>query len=126
MSRVELEISSDSYLRSYISSDSYLCFCITVGRDSRFLPKRLTNKDKVILHLLNNLRWKATFLDKDDHDHLYKHKITFEAVDPDEDVVKALKTLINIRGLKREESKRLSKLPPKDVCRELALKLLLS
>ena len=116
MSRVELEISNETYLRFYL----------TVDRDSRYIPVTLTNKDRVILHLLKYLKWKATFLDKDDHDHLYKHKITFEAVDPDEDVVKALKTLINIRGLKREEAERLSKLPPKDVCRELALKLLLS
>ena len=116
MSRVELEIRNESYLR----------FDLTVGQDSRYIPITLTNKDRVILHLLNNLRWKAKFLDKDDYDLLYKHKITFEAVDPDEDVVKALKALINIRGLRREEAERLSKLPPKDVCRELALKLLIS
>jgi len=115
MSRVELEISSESYLR----------FDLTVDRDSRYIPVTLTNKDKVILHLLKYLKWKIASFDKV-HDYLGKHKITFEAVDPDEDVVKALKALINIRGLRREEAERLSKLPPKDVCRELALKLLIS
>ncbi len=119
MSRVELEI----------SSELYLCFCITVGRDSRFLPKRLTNKDKVILRLLDNLKWKAKFSDESfcDNDCCFtKRSITFEAVDPDEDVVKALRALISIRGLRREEAKRLRRLPPKDVCKELALKLLIS
>ena len=98
-----------------------LHFYFHVGNKDRYFAAKLRNKDKVILRLLNALKWKITF---PEDDCLTKHAITLEAVDPGEDVVKALRALMNIRGLKRGEAERLKKLPIKEVCRELALKSL--
>ena len=69
------------------------------------------------------MKWKITLPEKENY--LTKQMITLEAVDPDEDVVKTLRALMNIRGLKREEVERLKKLPIKEVCRDLALKFLI-
>ena len=113
MSKVELMISSGLRLR----------FDLKLGYDARYFPAKLRNKDKVILHLLNGLKWKLSF--PPEEDYLSEYRITLEAADPDEDVVKALRALMNIRGLKREEVERLKKLPIKEVCRDLALKFLI-
>jgi hypothetical protein len=113
MSRVELVISSGLRLH----------FDLKVGYDAVYFPAKLRNKDKAILHLLNGLKWKITFPEED---YLSDRMVTLEAIDPDEDIVKALRALMNIRGLRREEVERLKKLPTKEVCRELALKFLIS
>jgi hypothetical protein len=106
-----------------ISSGLRLHFDLNVGYDAMYFPAKLRNKDKVILHLLNGLKWKMTF---PEGDYLGEQRITLRAVDPEGDVVKALRALMNIRGLRREEVERLKKLPIKEVCRELGLKILIS
>jgi len=111
MSKVELVIMSGLRLH----------FDLLVGCDALYFPAKLRNKDKVILHLLNGLEWKMAF---PEGGCLSECRITLEAVDPDEDLVKALRALVKIRGLRCEEAERLKKLLVKEVCRELALKSL--
>jgi len=98
-----------------------LHFHLDIGYDGTYVPRTLRNKDKVILHLLNMLKWKVTFPDRD---YLEKYEAKFEAVEAEEDIVKALRALMRIRGLRRMEAERLKKLPTKELCRELMLKAL--
>jgi len=98
-----------------------LHFHLYVGYDGTYIPRTLRNKDKVILHLLNRLKWKITF---PDHDYLEKYEATFEAIEAEEDIVKALRALMRIRGLRRMEAERLKKLPTEELCKELILKTL--
>jgi len=98
-----------------------LHFHLDVGYDGTYVPRTLRNKDKVILHLLNKLKWKITF---PDGDYLEKYDVTFEAVEAEEDLVKALRALMRIRGLRRMEAERLKMLPTKELCKELMLKVL--
>jgi len=109
-----------------ISSGMRLHFNLQVGFDSAYFPAKLRNKDKVILHLLNSLKWKVTLPNEyGEDDYLTKSRITLKAVDPEEDLVKALRALMKIRRLRREEAERLKRMPVKNVCRELALKFLI-
>ena len=98
-----------------------LHFHLDVGYDGTYVPRTLRNKDKVILHLLNRLKWKITF---PDDDYLEKYDVTFEAVEAEEDLVKALRALIRIRGLRRMEAERLKMLPTEELCKEPILKTL--
>ena len=111
MSKVELMISSGQRLH----------FDLKLGFEARYFPAKLRNKDKVILHILNGLKWKITL---QEGDYLSEYRITLEAVDPDEDTIKTLRALKNIKRMKSEDVERLKKLPVKEVCRELALKFL--
>jgi len=111
MSKVELMISSGLRLH----------FDLKLGFEARYFPAKLRNKDKVILHILNGLKWKITF---QEGDYLSEHRITLEAVDLDEDTAKTLRALMNIKRMKSEDVERLKKLPVKEICRELALKFL--
>ena len=111
MSRIELTINSGLRLH----------FSLRVGCDARGFSASLSNKEKIILHILNGLKWRIILPEED---YLTERRITLEAVDPGQDAVKALRALMNIGGLRREEVERLKKLPMKEVCRELALKFL--
>ena len=111
MSKVELMISSGLRLH----------FDLKLGFEARYFPAKLRNKDKVILHILNGLKWRITF---QEGDYLSEYRITLEAVDPDEDTIKTLRALMNIKRMKSEDVERLKKLPVKEICRELALKFL--
>jgi hypothetical protein len=104
-----------------ISRGLRLHFDFSVGYEGRYFHARLRNKDKVILHLLNNAKWKVSF---PDDDYLDVSKITLEAIDLEENIVKALNALMRIRGIRSNEVERLRKLPLCKACRELILKAL--
>ena len=109
MSSVELTISRGVRLH----------FDVDISYEGRYIPRILTNKDKIMLHLLNKLKWRIEF---PDGNYLDKSMVTFEAVDVEEDVAKALKALIKIRSLTWKEVERMKKLPKGELCRELVLK----
>jgi len=96
-----------------------LHFRLDLDYDSASFNLNLTNKEKVLLHIVNTLKWKISL---PEDGCLHKDTITLEAVEFDEDVAKALKALIRIKGLKRANAEMLKNLPQKMLCKELILK----
>jgi len=82
-----------------------------------------------MLHLIKDLRWRIKFFDGEETgNHLYKDSVELEAdVDGEEaeELSNALKALMKIRGLRKNEVERLKALPLKEACKELAVMLLL-
>jgi hypothetical protein len=111
-----------------IDNGMRLHFGLDVGSLATYLPYRLRNKDKVLLQMLKDLNWRVEFFEKDDEsdESLYKTHVTLEAVNADEDLVRALKALLKIRGLRREDVERLKSLPLKEACKELIIKFFIS
>ena len=96
-----------------------LHFRLGLDYDSTGFNLNLTNKEKVLLHIVNSLKWKISL---PEDGCLHKDTITLEAVEFDEDVAKALKALMRIKGLKRANAEMLKSLPRKVLCKELILK----
>jgi hypothetical protein len=82
-----------------------------------------------MLHLIKDLRWRVKFFDGEETgNYLYKDSVELEAdVDGEEaeELSNALKALMKIRGLRRNEVERLKALPLKEACKELAVMPLL-
>lgn len=106
-----------------------LHFCLDVGYCGRYVDGRLNNKERMMLHLIKGLKWKVKFFDGEDSDSsLFRDWVELEAVAEGEDaelLANALKTLMKMRSLRREEVERLKALPLKYACREIAAMLLL-
>jgi hypothetical protein len=81
-----------------------------------------------MLHLIKDLRWRIKFFDGEETgNYLYKDSVELEAdVDGEEaeELSNALKALMKIRGLRKNEVERLKALPLKEACKELAVMLL--
>jgi hypothetical protein len=82
-----------------------------------------------MLHLIKDLRWRIKFFDGEETgNYLYKDSVELEAdVDGEEaeELSNALKALMKIRGLRKNEVERLKALPLKEACKELAVMPLL-
>jgi len=82
-----------------------------------------------MLHLIKDLRWRIKFFDGEETgNYLYKNSVELEAdVDGEEaeELSNALKALMKIRGLRKNEVERLKALPLKEACKELAVMPLL-
>lgn len=106
-----------------------LHFCLDVGYHGRFVDGRLNNKERMMLHLIKGLNWRVKFFDADESDDsLFRDWVELEAVVEGEDaeyLANALKALMKMRSLRREDVERLKALPLKGACREIAAMLLL-
>jgi len=81
------------------------------------------------LHLIKDLKWRINlFDDAEATEYLCKNSIELEAdVDGEEaeELSNALKALIRIRQLRRNELERLKALPLKEACKELVARMVL-
>jgi hypothetical protein len=81
-----------------------------------------------MLHLVKGLRWRVKFFDGEETgNYLYKDSVELEAdVDGEEaeELSNALKALMKIRGLRKNEVERLKALPLKEACREIVVNML--
>jgi hypothetical protein len=81
-----------------------------------------------MLHLVKGLRWRVKFFDGEETgNYLYKDSVELEAdVDGEEaeELSNALKALMKIRGLRKNEVERLKALPLKEACREIVANML--
>jgi hypothetical protein len=104
-----------------------LHFYLDVDYRGRYLPPNLNNKEQLMLHLIKGLKWRVKFFDGEEAgNYLYKDSIELEAdVDGDqaEKLSTALKALMKIEGLRRNELERLRALPLEEACKELAAML---
>jgi hypothetical protein len=82
-----------------------------------------------MLHLIKDLRWRIKFFDGEETgNYLYKDSVELEAdVDGEEaeELSNALKALMKVRGLRKNEVERLKALPLREACKELAVMPLL-
>jgi len=86
-------------------------------RELRYAP---SNKEKLLIHILNQLKWRI----KLPEESLSISRIELEA-DADEDTETAVNTALKIRGLKKRELEELKKLPIDELLKKLAIKCLL-
>lgn len=104
-----------------------LHFCLDVGYRGRYVDGRLNNKERMMLHLVKDLKWRVKFFDANDSDNsLFRDWVELEAVVEGEDaecLVNALKALMRMRSLRREELEKLKAMPLRDACRELTAML---
>lgn len=104
-----------------------LHFCLDVGYHGRYVDGRLNNKERMMLHLVKDLKWRVKFFDgNDSDDSLFRDWVELEAVVEGEDaecLVNALKALMKMRSLRREELERLKAMPLRDACKELTAML---
>ena len=79
--------------------------------------------------MIKDLRWRIKFFDGEQTgNYLYKNSVELEAdVDGEEaeELSNALKALMKVRGLRRNEVERLKLLPLREACKELAVMPLL-
>jgi hypothetical protein len=87
---------------------------------NRWLSYNPSNKEKLIIHILNQLKWKIRLPEE----NLSISKLELEA-EADEDVEKAVNATLKIRGLRKDELEKLKKLPLKELSKELTIKYLL-
>lgn len=106
-----------------------LHFCLGVGCYGRWLSGRLNNKEKLIMHLIKDLRWRVKFFDCDDSgDYLFRDWVELEADVEDglaEDLENALKALMRIRAISKRDLERLKAKALRNACKELNAMLVL-
>jgi len=100
-----------------------LHFYLSVDCRGRYLPPNLSNKERLMLHLIKGLRWRVKFFDGEETgDYLYKNSIELEADEEGvEELSNALKALMKVKGLRRKDVERLKALPLKEACKELTV-----
>lgn len=114
-------------IRLIIERGLRLHFYLDVDYRGRYLPPNLNNKEQLMVHLIKGLKWRVKFFEGEGtDDYLYKDSIELEADgDQAEELSTALKALMKIRGLRRNELERLRALPLEEACKELAAMLVI-
>ena len=105
---VKLTVEASFNLHFYVKGD---------GRQLKYAP---SNKEKLLIHILNQLKWRIRLPEE----NLSISQIELEA-DADEDVETAVNAALKIRGLRKRELEELKKLPIEELSKRLTIKCLL-
>jgi len=100
-----------------------LHFYLSAGYCGRWLAGKLDNKERLMMHLIKDLKWRVKFFETASEDSFYMCSVELEADVEDglaEDIESALKALMKIRAISKRDLERLRAMPLREACRELA------